>query len=48
MHKEHQRGNNSKSIKARALIFVHDSSLRPILYNGGGGGGGGAGCLCRI
>ena len=33
MHKKHQRGDNSKSIKARALIFVRDTSSRPVLHN---------------
>ena len=33
MHKKHQRGDNSKSIKARALIFVRDTSSWPVLHN---------------
>ena len=31
--KKHQRGDNSKSIKARALIFVRDTLSWPVLHN---------------
>ena len=31
--KKHQRRDNSKSIKARALIFVRDTSSWPVLHN---------------
>ena len=33
MHKKHQRGDNSKSIKVRALIFVCDISSGLVLHN---------------
>ena len=33
MHQKHQRGDNSKSIKARAHIFLPDTSSRPVLHN---------------
>ena len=33
MHKKHQRVDNSKSIKVRALIFVRDISSCPVLHN---------------
>ena len=33
MHKKQQRGDNSKSNIARALIFVRDTSPWPVLHN---------------
>ena len=33
LHKKYQRGDNSKSIKGKALIFVRDTSSWPVLHN---------------
>ena len=33
MHKKHQRGDNSKSMIVRALIFVRDTSSCPVPHN---------------
>ena len=33
MHKKRERGDNSKIIKARALIIVRDTLSLPVLHN---------------
>ena len=33
MHKKARSGDNSKSIKMRAIIFVRDTSSGPVLHN---------------